>query len=113
MPGCTTNVRELIELAKNQPLNLRSSGSDASSHLSGELFNTLGGVKTQDGFTTRADPSHPQSAGRARTDRSSTTTFGASAGEAGRTQGPGRDERQVLAGRAKYPDHRRTGIAWL
>ena len=41
------NVRELIELAKKQPLNFGSSGSGTSIHLSGELFNTLAGVKMQ------------------------------------------------------------------
>lgn len=42
-----TNVRELIDLAKKQPLNFGSSGSGTSIHLSGELFNTLAGVKMQ------------------------------------------------------------------
>ena len=41
------NVRELIELAKKQPLSFASSGSGTSIHLSGELFNTLAGVKMQ------------------------------------------------------------------
>lgn len=41
------NVKELIELAKKQPLSFASSGSGTSIHLSGELFNTLGGVKMQ------------------------------------------------------------------
>ena len=41
------NVRELIELAKKTPLNFGSSGSGTSIHLSGELFNTLAGVKMQ------------------------------------------------------------------
>ena len=41
------NVKELIELAKKQPLNFGSSGSGTSIHLSGELFNTLAGVKMQ------------------------------------------------------------------
>jgi tripartite-type tricarboxylate transporter receptor subunit TctC len=41
------NVRELIELAKKQPLFFGSSGSGTSIHLSGELFNTLAGVKMQ------------------------------------------------------------------
>ena len=41
------NVRELIALAKKSPLNFGSSGSGTSIHLSGELFNTLAGVKMQ------------------------------------------------------------------
>src|SRR4051794_23598140 len=41
------NVKELIELAKKQPLFFGSSGSGTSIHLSGELFNTLAGVKMQ------------------------------------------------------------------
>ena len=41
------NVKELIELAKKQPLTFGSSGSGTSIHLSGELFNTLAGVKMQ------------------------------------------------------------------
>ncbi len=41
------NVKELIELAKKQPLNFGSSGAGTSIHLSGELFNTLAGVKMQ------------------------------------------------------------------
>ncbi len=41
------NAKELIELAKKQPLNFGSSGSGTSIHLSGELFNTLAGVKMQ------------------------------------------------------------------
>ena len=41
------NVKELIELAKKSPLNFGSSGSGTSIHLSGELFNTLAGVKMQ------------------------------------------------------------------
>jgi len=39
------NVTELIELAKKTPLTFGSSGSGTSIHLSGELFNTLAGVK--------------------------------------------------------------------
>jgi tripartite-type tricarboxylate transporter receptor subunit TctC len=39
------NVKELIELAKKQQLFFGSSGSGTSIHLSGELFNTLAGVK--------------------------------------------------------------------
>ena len=42
-----TNVKELIELAKKTPLSFGSSGSGTSIHLSGELFNTLAGVKMQ------------------------------------------------------------------
>ncbi len=42
-----TSVKELIELARKQPLNFGSSGSGTSIHLSGELFNTLAGVKMQ------------------------------------------------------------------
>jgi tripartite-type tricarboxylate transporter receptor subunit TctC len=42
-----SNVRELIELAKKQPLSFASAGSGTSIHLSGELFNTLAGVKMQ------------------------------------------------------------------
>lgn len=41
------NVKELIDLAKKTPLNFGSSGSGTSIHLSGELFNTLAGVKMQ------------------------------------------------------------------
>lgn len=41
------NVQELIALAKKTPLNFGSSGSGTSIHLSGELFNTLAGVKMQ------------------------------------------------------------------
>ncbi len=41
------NVKELIELAKKQPLAFGSSGSGTSIHLSGELFNTMAGVKMQ------------------------------------------------------------------
>lgn len=41
------NVKELIDLAKKQPLNFGSSGSGTSIHLSGELFNTLASVKMQ------------------------------------------------------------------
>lgn len=41
------NVKELVELAKKQPLSFASSGSGTSIHLSGELFNTLAGVKMQ------------------------------------------------------------------
>ena len=41
------SVTELIELAKKQPLTFGSSGSGTSIHLSGELFNTLAGVKMQ------------------------------------------------------------------
>jgi tripartite-type tricarboxylate transporter receptor subunit TctC len=40
-----SNVKELVELAKKQPLAFGSSGSGTSIHLSGELFNTLAGVK--------------------------------------------------------------------
>lgn len=42
-----SNVKEVIELAKKQPLAFGSSGSGTSIHLSGELFNTLAGVKMQ------------------------------------------------------------------
>ena len=41
------NVKELIALAKKTPLAFGSSGSGTSIHLSGELFNTLAGVKMQ------------------------------------------------------------------
>ena len=41
------NVKELIELAKKQPLSFGSAGSGTSIHLSGELFNTMAGVKMQ------------------------------------------------------------------
>ncbi len=41
------NVAELIVLARKEPLNFGSSGSGTSIHLSGELFNTLAGVKMQ------------------------------------------------------------------
>jgi tripartite-type tricarboxylate transporter receptor subunit TctC len=40
-------VKELIALAGNTPLTFGSSGSGTSIHLSGELFNTLAGVKMQ------------------------------------------------------------------
>ena len=42
-----SNVKELIELAKKTPLTFGSSGNGTSIHLSGELFNTLAGVKMQ------------------------------------------------------------------
>ena len=45
VPAKTT--QELIALAKKQPLAFGSSGSGTSIHLSGELFNTLAGVKMQ------------------------------------------------------------------
>ena len=45
VPAKTT--QELIELAKKTPLTFGSSGSGTSIHLSGELFNTLAGVKMQ------------------------------------------------------------------
>ena len=41
------NVKELIALAKKQQLFFGSSGSGTSIHLSGELFNTMAGVKMQ------------------------------------------------------------------
>jgi len=40
-----TNVKELVALAKKEQLFFGSSGSGTSIHLSGELFNTLAGVK--------------------------------------------------------------------
>ncbi len=40
-------VKELIALAAKTPLTFGSSGSGTSIHLSGELFNTLAGVKMQ------------------------------------------------------------------
>ena len=40
-------VKELIALAGKAPLTFGSSGSGTSIHLSGELFNTLAGVKMQ------------------------------------------------------------------
>jgi tripartite-type tricarboxylate transporter receptor subunit TctC len=40
-------VPELIALAKKEPLNFGSSGSGTSIHLSGELFNSMAGVKMQ------------------------------------------------------------------
>jgi tripartite-type tricarboxylate transporter receptor subunit TctC len=40
-------VKELVALAAKTPLNFGSSGSGTSIHLSGELFNTLAGVKMQ------------------------------------------------------------------
>ena len=39
------NVQELIALAKREPLTFGSSGAGSSIHLSGELFNTMAGVK--------------------------------------------------------------------
>ncbi len=45
VPARTT--QELVALAKKQPLTFGSSGSGTSIHLSGELFNTLAGVKMQ------------------------------------------------------------------
>jgi tripartite-type tricarboxylate transporter receptor subunit TctC len=41
------SVQELIALASKTPLTFGSSGSGTSIHLSGELFNTLAGVKMQ------------------------------------------------------------------
>jgi tripartite-type tricarboxylate transporter receptor subunit TctC len=43
-----TTVKELIEIAKAKPgqLNYGSSGAGTTVHLSGELFNTMAGVKT-------------------------------------------------------------------
>lgn len=41
------NVKELVALAGKTPLTFGSSGSGTSIHLSGELFNTLAGVKMQ------------------------------------------------------------------
>jgi len=41
------SVKELIDLAKKTPLSFGSSGSGTSIHLSGELFNTMAGVKMQ------------------------------------------------------------------
>ncbi|HSI54531.1 MAG TPA: tripartite tricarboxylate transporter substrate binding protein [Ramlibacter sp.] len=40
-------VKEVIDLAKKSPLSFGSSGSGTSIHLSGELFNTMAGVKMQ------------------------------------------------------------------
>jgi len=45
VPAKTTT--ELVALAKKQPLTFGSSGSGTSIHLSGELFNTMAGVKMQ------------------------------------------------------------------
>lgn len=42
-----SNVRELIALGKKEPLAFASSGSGTSIHLSGELFNTMAGLKMQ------------------------------------------------------------------
>lgn len=42
-----STVKELIELAKRKRLSFGSSGSGTSIHLSGELFNTMAGVKMQ------------------------------------------------------------------
>jgi tripartite-type tricarboxylate transporter receptor subunit TctC len=42
-----SSVKELVELAKKTPLSFGSSGSGTSIHLSGELFNTMAGVKMQ------------------------------------------------------------------
>jgi tripartite-type tricarboxylate transporter receptor subunit TctC len=41
------NVKELVALAGKTPLTFGSSGSGTSIHLSGELFNTLAGIKMQ------------------------------------------------------------------
>jgi tripartite-type tricarboxylate transporter receptor subunit TctC len=41
------SVKELVELAKKKQLFFGSSGSGTSIHLSGELFNTMAGVKMQ------------------------------------------------------------------
>jgi len=41
------NVQELVALAKKEQLFFGSSGSGTSIHLSGELFNTMAGVKMQ------------------------------------------------------------------
>ena len=59
------NVKELIELAKKQPLSFGSSGSGTSIHLSGELFNTLAGVKMQHIPYKGRAAGHPRPAGRA------------------------------------------------
>jgi tripartite-type tricarboxylate transporter receptor subunit TctC len=40
-----TSVKELIALARATPLNHRSSGVGAPSHLAGELFNAQAGIK--------------------------------------------------------------------
>ena len=40
-----SNVKELIALARSKPLAYGSSGVGAPSHLAGELFNTMAGVK--------------------------------------------------------------------
>lgn len=42
------SVRDLIQLAKNKPgqLNVGSSGNGTSSHLAGELFNEMAGIRT-------------------------------------------------------------------
>lgn len=45
VPAKTTS--ELVALAKKEPLTFGSSGSGTSIHLSGELFNTMAGVKMQ------------------------------------------------------------------
>jgi tripartite-type tricarboxylate transporter receptor subunit TctC len=39
------NVKELIALAKEKPLNYASSGNGQSTHLSAELFGTMAGIK--------------------------------------------------------------------
>jgi tripartite-type tricarboxylate transporter receptor subunit TctC len=39
------NVKELIALAKNKPLNYGSSGVGGTGHLAGELFNSMAGTK--------------------------------------------------------------------
>lgn len=41
------NVQELVQLAKQRPLNYASPGTGTTGHLGGELFNTLAGTKMQ------------------------------------------------------------------
>ena len=102
------NVKELIELAKKQPLSFGSAGSGTSIHLSGELFNTLAGVKMQHiPYKGRAQAIPDLLGGRAADVRQH--AFLAAAGEERRAEGPGRDQRAALAGGAQHSHHRRIG----
>ena len=78
------NVKELIDLAKKTPLTFGSSGSGTSIHLSGELFNTLAGVKMQHiPYKGRAQAVPDLLGGRIQHDLRQ-HALGAAAGEVGR-----------------------------
>ncbi|GAC1531096.1 MAG: hypothetical protein NVS2B4_10260 [Ramlibacter sp.] len=55
----SATVAELIALAKKKPLNFCYSGSGTSIHLSGELFNTMAGVKMRISLTRAERPRSP------------------------------------------------------